>query len=141
MDDGARLTADEITVFVLDDHALVRDALTDYINTDPQMRVVGSAGEVDEALAGIAATAPAVAVLDARLREGSGMSVCREVRERSLTRRVTERFARSLMRRTPPVMSDEAYEAAVRWFEEAAGLAEVSGLSSACARRHHYGSW
>lgn len=67
--------------------------------------------------------------------------VCREVRERSLTRRVTERFARSLMRRTPPVMSDEAYEAAVRWFEEAAGLAEVSGLSSAYARRHHYGSW
>ena len=68
-------------------------------------------------------------------------SICREVRERSLTRRVTDRFARSLMRRTPPVMSDEAHDAAVRWFEEAAGLAEVSGLSSAYARRHHYGSW
>jgi hypothetical protein len=67
--------------------------------------------------------------------------ICREVRERSLTRRVTDRFARSLMRRTPPVMSDEAHEAAVRWFEEAAGLAEVSGLSSAYARRHHDGCW
>ncbi|GAA1435650.1 two-component system response regulator DevR [Microlunatus lacustris] len=82
MDDGARQTAGQIKVFVLDDHAMVREALTDYINADPQMTVVGSAGAVDEALAGIAATEPAVAVLDARLREGSGMTVCREVRER-----------------------------------------------------------
>ena len=82
MDDGARRTAGQIRVFVLDDHAMVRDALTEYIGTDPQMTVVGSAGEVEEALAGIAATQPAVAVLDARLREGSGMTVCREVRDR-----------------------------------------------------------
>src|SRR3712207_3715784 len=82
MDDGARLTAGQIRVFVLDDHVMVRDALTDYINTDPQMTVVGSAGAVEEALTGIAATEPAVAVLDARLREGSGMEVCREVRDR-----------------------------------------------------------
>jgi two-component system, NarL family, response regulator DevR len=82
MDDAARRTAGQIRVFVLDDHGMVRDALTDYINTDPQMTVVGSAGGVDEALAGIATTAPAVAVLDARLREGSGMAVCREVRAR-----------------------------------------------------------
>ena len=82
MDDAARPTASQIRVFVLDDHGMVRDALTDYINTDPQMTVVGSAGAVDEALAGIATTEPAVAVLDARLREGSGMAVCREVRDR-----------------------------------------------------------
>lgn len=81
MDDGARQTAGQIRVFVLDDHAMVRDALTDFINTDPQMTVVGSAGAVEEALAGIAATQPAVAVLDARLREGSGMAVSREIRE------------------------------------------------------------
>jgi hypothetical protein len=68
-------------------------------------------------------------------------SVCREVHSRALTRRVTSRFARSLMRRTPPVMSDEAHEAAVRWFEEAAGLEEVSGLSSPYARRDRYGYW
>ena len=80
MDDGARLTTGPIRVFVLDDHALVRDALTDYINADPGMTVVGSASGVEEALAGIGATAPTVAVLDARLREGSGMTVCREVR-------------------------------------------------------------
>ncbi len=82
MHDGARLHGNRITVFVLDDHAMVRDALTDYINSDPQMTVVGSAGDVDGALAGIAATEPDVAVLDARLREGSGMTVCREVRDR-----------------------------------------------------------
>ena len=80
MDDGTRVTTGPIRVFVLDDHALVREALTAYIDADPGMTVVGSAGGVEEALAGIAATQPAVAVLDARLREGSGMTVCREVR-------------------------------------------------------------
>ncbi len=82
MHDNARLPGNQIRVFVLDDHAMVRDALTEYINTDPQMTVVGSAGSVDAALAGIAATEPAIAVLDVRLREGSGMTVCREVRDR-----------------------------------------------------------
>lgn len=82
MDDGARLGAGPVTVFVLDDHAMVREALVEYVDADPGMTVVGSAGTVDEALAGIAATQPAVAVLDARLREGSGMAVCREVRVR-----------------------------------------------------------
>ncbi|SDT39093.1 two-component system, NarL family, response regulator DevR [Friedmanniella luteola] len=82
MDDRARLGTGQIKVFVLDDHAMVRDALTDYINTDPQMTVVGSAGAAEEALAGIAETEPAVAVLDVRLREGNGLEVCREVRDR-----------------------------------------------------------
>ena len=61
---------------------MVRNALTDYINLDPGMTVVGSAGGVEDALAGIAATRPTVAVLDARLADGSGMTVCREVRSR-----------------------------------------------------------
>jgi two-component system response regulator DevR len=82
MIDDARVSAAQIRVFVLDDHTMVREALTDYLNSDPQLTVVGSAGDVEEALAGIAATRPAVAVLDARLRESSGMAVCREVRDR-----------------------------------------------------------
>ncbi len=82
MDDHARLGTGGISVFVLDDHALVRDALSDYIGTDPEMTVVGTAGTVEEALAGIAATRPSVAVLDVRLQDGSGLDVCREVRAR-----------------------------------------------------------
>lgn len=82
MDDGARMTTGPIRVFVLDDHPAVRQALVDYLDSDPGMTVVGSASGVEDALAGIAATQPTVAVLDARLREGSGMTVCREVRTR-----------------------------------------------------------
>ena len=80
MDDGVRSGTGPIRVFVLDDHPLVREAVAEYINAAPGMTVVGSAGDVEAALSGIAATKPAVAVLDARLREGSGMTVCREVR-------------------------------------------------------------
>lgn len=82
MDAGARLTTEPIRVFVLDDHPSVREALSDYLGSDPEMTVVGSAGTAEEALAGIAATRPTVAVLDARLGEGSGMAVCREARAR-----------------------------------------------------------
>lgn len=82
MDDDARLRTDGISVFVLDDHVLVREALSEYIGLDPEMTVVGTAATAEEALTGIAATRPSVAVLDVRLREGSGLDVCREVRAR-----------------------------------------------------------
>jgi hypothetical protein len=97
----------------------------------------GVAGLEDDDLVTIAWALVACEGADDEVVQG----VCREVRARSLARRVTDRFARSLMRRTPPVMSDEAHEAAVRWFEEAAGLAEVSGLTSAYARHGHHGYW
>jgi two-component system response regulator DevR len=69
-----------IGVFLLDDHEVVRQGVRSLLETDSDMEVVGEAGTVAEALAGIAATAPRVAVLDVRLPDGNGVEVCREVR-------------------------------------------------------------
>jgi DNA-binding NarL/FixJ family response regulator len=69
-----------ITVFILDDHEIVRRGLMDLLDAHPQMQVVGEAASVSEALHRIPAVRPDVAVLDVRLPDGSGVEVCREIR-------------------------------------------------------------
>ena len=69
-----------IRVFLLDDHEIVRRGIADLIATAPGIEVVGEAGTVAQAMARIPACRPDVAVLDARLPDGSGIDVCRDVR-------------------------------------------------------------
>lgn len=73
-------SAAPITVFLLDDHELVRRGLVDLLSTEPDIEVVGESGSAREAARRIPALKPDVAVLDARLPDGSGIEVCREVR-------------------------------------------------------------
>ena len=69
-----------IRVYLMDDHELVRRGLTELINSDPTMEVIGEAGTCAEGLQGIVAKRPDVAVLDVRLPDGSGIEVCRDLR-------------------------------------------------------------
>ena len=46
------------------------------------IEVVGEAGTADQAIARIPAARPHVAVLDVRLPDGDGVTVCREIRSR-----------------------------------------------------------
>ncbi len=69
-----------IRVFLLDDHELVRMGLRQLLETDPEIEVVGEAGTAAAALARVPALKPDVAILDARLPDGSGIDVCRQVR-------------------------------------------------------------
>ncbi len=71
---------DRIRVFLLDDHEIVRRGVYDLISTQADITVVGEAGSAAEALARIPAVRPDVAILDARLPDGSGIDVCREIR-------------------------------------------------------------
>jgi DNA-binding NarL/FixJ family response regulator len=71
---------EKITVFVLDDHEIVRDGLRRTLERHDDIEVVGEAGLAAEALRRIPALTPTVAILDGRLPDGSGIDVCREIR-------------------------------------------------------------
>jgi DNA-binding NarL/FixJ family response regulator len=69
-----------ISVFLVDDHEIVRRGVAHLLDAEPDMDVVGEAASATEALARIPAAHPDVAILDVRLPDGEGISVCREVR-------------------------------------------------------------
>ena len=71
-----------IRVFLLDDHEVVRRGITDLLDAEPDISVVGDADTVEHALARGPALRPHVAVLDVRLPDGDGITVCRELRSR-----------------------------------------------------------
>ena len=71
-----------IRVFLLDDHEVVRRGVRDLLEADGDIEVVGEASTAAEALARVPAVRPDVAVLDVRLPDGDGVTVCRELRSK-----------------------------------------------------------
>jgi len=65
---------------LLDDHEVVRRGLRDILMAEPDIEVVGEADQVATALPLILELRPNVAVLDVRLPDGDGISLCREIR-------------------------------------------------------------
>jgi DNA-binding NarL/FixJ family response regulator len=81
MDDSAP-AGRQINVFLLDDHEIVRRGVKEVLEAEPDITVVGEAGTASSALARIPALKPDVAVLDVRLPDGDGVSVCRDIRSK-----------------------------------------------------------
>ena len=75
-----REAGETIRVFLLDDHEVVRRGVAALLSAEDDIEIVGEAGTADHALARIPAARPDVAVLDVRLPDGDGVSVCREIR-------------------------------------------------------------
>ncbi|MFF6996260.1 response regulator [Streptomyces sp. NPDC008313] len=69
-----------IRVFLLDDHEVVRRGVHDLLDDETDITVVGEAATVEQALVRVPALRPDVAVLDVRLPDGDGVTVCRELR-------------------------------------------------------------
>ena len=69
-----------IRVFLLDDHEVVRRGLRALLTAESAIEVVGEAGTVASALDQIVELRPDVAVLDVRLPDGDGVSLCRDIR-------------------------------------------------------------
>ncbi len=70
----------ELRVYLLDDHEVVRQGLRFLLEAAGDIEIVGESGSAVEATSRIPALHPDVAVLDARLPDGSGIEVCRAVR-------------------------------------------------------------
>ena len=70
----------KIRVFLLDDHEVVRRGVRDLLESEGDIEVVGEGSTAAEAMARVPAVRPDVAVLDVRLPDGDGVSVCRDLR-------------------------------------------------------------
>ncbi|GAA1386163.1 response regulator transcription factor [Pseudonocardia kongjuensis] len=69
-----------ISVFLLDDHEIVRRGLAQLLELEDDIEVVGEAATAAQAAARLPALRPDVAILDVRLPDGDGVSVCRDIR-------------------------------------------------------------
>jgi len=74
--------AGPVSVFLLDDHEVVRRGVRYLLDDEDDLVVVGEASTAEQALVRVPALRPQVAVLDVRLPDGDGVSVCRELRSR-----------------------------------------------------------
>ncbi|MEU6238970.1 response regulator transcription factor [Kitasatospora sp. NPDC047058] len=81
-DSAVQRGGDPVKVFLLDDHEVVRRGVFDLLDAEPDLQVIGEAANTEQALARIPALQPDVAILDMRLPDGDGVTVCRELRSR-----------------------------------------------------------
>ncbi len=69
-------------VLLVDDHEVVREGLRAMLDAVEDIEVVGTAATAAEAVRRVGFDDPEIVVLDVRLPDGSGVEVCREIRER-----------------------------------------------------------
>ncbi|HYM16607.1 MAG TPA: response regulator transcription factor [Dehalococcoidia bacterium] len=77
-----------IRVLVVDEHEIVREGLRVVFQRRPQIRVVAEACTVQGAIDEVMRSAPAVVIMDVRLRDGSGVDACRAIHERAPDTRI-----------------------------------------------------
>lgn len=139
-----------ITVTLVDDHTLVRQAVARLIEDEPGLMVAGQAGSAAEALALLEQGLPDVVVVDVSLPDGDGLSLVTALRSRSdqlgivvLTMHsddhtlvaALEAGASGLVVKTAP---SEAVITAIRRAAETPSTFSADGLATAL-RRHGSG--
>jgi DNA-binding NarL/FixJ family response regulator len=77
-----------LTVLVCDDDSMVRSALRDVLDAEPDFQVVAVARDTDEAISLAEVHAPAVVVLDIRMPGGGGTRAAEEIGTRSPSSRI-----------------------------------------------------
>lgn len=77
-----------ISVYIVDDHPFVREGLKTYLSTDPEIRIVGEAGDGETALPALQALEPEVVIIDLHLPRMSGVELIKAIRENQLRTQV-----------------------------------------------------
>jgi DNA-binding NarL/FixJ family response regulator len=70
------------TVFVIDDHPIVRDGLTQLINREPDLTVCGTAEDIYEALKAMQTLKPDIALADISLKGADGIELIKNLKIR-----------------------------------------------------------
>ena len=73
----------KIRVLMVDDHELMRQAYGMYLNDEPDIDVIGYAGDGQEAVAMTAAQKPDVIIMDVRMPKMSGLVAARYIKQAS----------------------------------------------------------
>ncbi len=68
-------------IFIVDDHPLVREWLTNLINQQGDLEICGEAGDAPSALGGIEKLRPDVAIVDITLTSGSGLELVKDIKQ------------------------------------------------------------
>ena len=71
-----------LKIFIVEDHPLMRRTLSDFIQSNPNLEVAGSAGTEAEALQGLAEVEANIVLIDVRLAGASGLHLAEQLRER-----------------------------------------------------------
>ena len=70
------------SVFVVDDHPIVRQGLVQLIEQEPDLKVCGEAADVKEARASLAKVTPDIVILDLSLRDSDGLELVKDIRSK-----------------------------------------------------------
>ena len=71
-------------VYLVDDHPMVRERLAMLIDQQPDLQVCGEAGDAAEALLGIEALRPDIAIVDLTLKSSNGLELIKDIKARGL---------------------------------------------------------
>jgi two-component system response regulator DevR len=71
-----------LTVFLVDDHEVVRRGVAEMLEEEDDLTVIGQASSVAEAMARVPALQPDLVLLDVRLPDGNGVELCRDLRSK-----------------------------------------------------------
>ncbi len=129
------MTQAETRVLIADDHEIFRRGLLDALKAEPSLKVVGEAGDGDEALRLAEELRPDVAVLDIKMPKADGLEVARRLRDRGLPVEVVV-----LTMYDDEGMFNEALDRGVKGYvlKDSAATEIIVAIKSVLAGRHYF---
>jgi DNA-binding NarL/FixJ family response regulator len=70
-----------MTVFIVDDSAIIRERLKTMLSEIPEVKIAGEAKDTSEATTSILRLKPNVVILDIRISEGNGIEVLNDIKQ------------------------------------------------------------